>query len=124
MKRTQRQYLVDVLEAMAAAEQFVAGKSVDDLDEDLKLRWAVERAFSIIGEAVKKIDADLKARYPQIPWRDIAGMRDVVVHGYWAVRRDVIWNTIQNRFPREKPLLQRVLDELPPEEDLLNDNRS
>ena len=116
MKRTQRQYLTDILEAMTAAERFVEDKEMEDLEDDLQLRWAIERAFTIIGEAVKKIDSDLKVRYPQIPWRNIAGTRDRLVHGYWAVNLEIVWSTIHERFPLEKPQLQRVLDELPPEE--------
>ena len=116
MKRTQRQYLADILEAMTAAEQFVEDREMEDLEDDLQLRWAIERAFTIIGEAVKKIDPELRARYSEIPWRNIAGIRDRLVHGYWAVNLEIVWSTIRERFPLEKPQLQRMLDELPPEE--------
>ena len=116
MKRTQRQYLVDILEAMNAAERFVEGKEMEDLEDDLQLQWALERAFTIIGEAVNKIDPGLRDQYPDVPWRNIIGMRNRLVHGYWAVKLEVVWEAIHRDFPAARPQLQRVLDELPPEE--------
>jgi uncharacterized protein with HEPN domain len=115
MKRTQRQFVTDILESMTYAQQFAEGKTIEDLEDDIRTQWALERAFTVIGEATKRIDEELKSRYPEIPWRGIAGMRDVLVHGYWIVRADVILETIRVDIPRHKPLLERVLRELPPE---------
>ncbi len=122
MKRTQRQFVVDIIEAMTHAEQFVSGLEKEELENDIRTQWALERAFGIIGEAAKKIDLDLKARYPELPWREITGMRDLLVHGYWMVHLDVVWETIRVDFPRHKPVFERILNELPPEEDLLGEN--
>ena len=116
MKRTQRQYLADILEAMTAAGQFVEGKEREDLEADLRSRWALEQACVVIGEMVEEVDSGLKARYPQISWRDMVDTRDRLVREYWAANLKAVWDTIHKRFPQEKPMLQRVLDELPPEE--------
>ena len=124
MKRTQRQYLSDLMEVMEAAQSFVTSRAVTDLEDDLKLRYAVERAFTIIGEAARKVDPELKARYPEVPWASMAGMRDHVVHGYWTVSREVVWKAIHRDFPAVLPHLRRILLELPAEEDLLNDTRA
>lgn len=116
MKRNPRLYLQDMLEAMTAAERFVKGKEKKDLEEDLQLPWALERAFMISGEAAERVDPDLRARHSDVPWQDMIGMRNVLVHGYWAVKLDVVWTTLQQRFPREKPKLQRILNQLPKDE--------
>ena len=115
MKRTQRQHIAGMLETMTAAGRFVEGREMEDLRDDLKLRQTLEQAYTIIGEAAKKVDPGLKARYPQIPWRDMADVRDQLVREYWISDVEMVWEVVHNRFPAEKPLLQRVLDELPPE---------
>lgn len=120
MKRTQRQFIVDILEMMTHAERFVEDMTPEDLEHDLKTQLALQRCFTIIGEAANKVDATLKADYPDVPWREMVSMRNAVVHGYWSVRLEIVLDTIRHDLPAARPLLQRVLDELPPEDDLLN----
>ena len=122
MTRTQRQYVVDIIEAMANAESFIDEITIEDLRGDLKTQLALQRCFSIIGEAANKIDTGLRDRYPTIPWRKMIGMRNVMVHGYWTVSLEVVWDTVRKRFPGDKPALQQILNELPPETDLLSGN--
>lgn len=115
MKRSIRLYLEDVIEAMDNAEAFVAGMTFEDFEDDLKTQLAVERVFTIIGEAVKHIPDAIRTRYPDVPWRSMAGMRDRMVHDYPGVDAEIIWDTIRHRFPREKPLLKKVLENMPDE---------
>jgi len=110
--RSQRQYIRDILEAMEAAESFVEDVRFEDLEGDLEKQFALQRAFEVIGEATKHLDPELRKRYPDIPWDDMAGMRDVLIHEYFAVDLEVVWDTIQNRFPRVRPQLRDLLDDL------------
>jgi uncharacterized protein with HEPN domain len=113
--RSQRQYIMDIIRAMEAAERFVADVPFEDLEDDLEKQYALQRAFEIVGEATKQLDPALRERYPEVPWSDMAGMRDIIVHGYFAVDLDVVWRAIHEDFPRDKKNLRHILDELPPD---------
>ena len=78
----------------------------------MRTRWALERAFAIIGEAAKKVSPELRDRYPKLPWRDMAGMRDFLVHGYWMVQLEIIVDTIRIDFPNHKPIFEKILRDL------------
>jgi len=85
MKEEFLDYIEDVIEAMDDAVSFVEGVKREDLVKDRKTIYAVVRALEIIGEAVKRIPDGVRNRYPQIPWKDMAGMRDKLIHEYFGV---------------------------------------
>lgn len=116
MKRTQKQFIVDILDAMSHAEGFIKELSHEELKQDVRTQWALERAFAIIGEAAKKVNPELRERYPELPWRDIAGMRDFLVHGYWMVQLEIIVDTIRIDFPKHKPIFEQILRDMKLEE--------
>ena len=94
---------------MNDAMSFVEGMEYDDFPKDRKTVYAVIRAIEIIGEAVKKIPELVKNRYPQIPWRDMAGMRDKLIHEYFGVNLRAVWDTVKQDIPNLKPLFARIL---------------
>ncbi|MDS3861098.1 DUF86 domain-containing protein [Thermosynechococcaceae cyanobacterium BACA0444] len=90
---TQRQiqdYLQDILDAVSAIEQFTDGVRFEDFSQNLEKTFAVSRAIEIIGEAVKQIPHSIRDQYPDILWRDIAGMRDKLIHNYFNTDVEIL----------------------------------
>lgn len=112
MKKEYRDYIEDILNSILKIEQFIDELTFEDFKSDDKTVFAVIRALEIIGEAAKKIPQPLKDKYPQIPWREISGMRDKLIHGYFGVDLKVVWDTIKIDIPDLKPLINKMLSEL------------
>ena len=84
-----------MIEAARRAVDFSVGLSYDDFVKDFKTQDAVIRNLEIIGEAAKNISESTRGRYPEIPWKQIAGMRDRLIHQYFGVNIDVVWNVVR-----------------------------
>jgi len=112
MKRDYKLFIKDIISAMKSIEEFVEGLSLDEVREDDKTSSAVIRKFEIIGEATKHVPEDLKEKYPDIPWKRMAGMRDRLIHAYFGVDYRLVWEAIKIDIPELKPRLQQVLAEL------------
>jgi uncharacterized protein with HEPN domain len=108
-KHTYIDYLRDALEAIEKANVFVEGMDYAEFSQDEKTVYAVIRALEIIGEATKKIPQDIKDNYGGIPWREIAGMRDILIHDYFGVNLVVVWKAVSEDLPYIEPLLRRML---------------
>ena len=98
-----------MLDASREAIAIARGKTRQDLDEDRILELALTRLVEIVGEAAARVPREQQARYPDIPWPDIVGMRNRLVHGYMEIDRDALWSTVAEDLPVLVPLLEEAL---------------
>ena len=98
----------DILDAIAAIQEYTAGMDLNRFAEDRKTVDAVVRNFIIIGEAAIRIPEQVMTENPEIPWRDMSDMRNIVVHEYFGVSDKILWETIQSDLPPLVPLLQKL----------------
>lgn len=116
MKRIISLYLKDILENMRKAQEFVGSMDYETFASDEKSFYAVVRCIEIIGEATENIPATIRRRYSDIPWAQMAGMRDKVIHFYFGVNFERVWLVVKNDIPKIEPRLEEVLEDLLDEE--------
>jgi uncharacterized protein with HEPN domain len=102
-------YVEDILEAMDKAEILLEDVTYDQFEADFRINFAVVRALEIIGEATKRLPINIRQRYPNVPWRGMAGMRDRIIHGYDNVDLQIVWDVVKRDIPRIKPRIQQIL---------------
>ncbi len=102
--------LRDMLDHARLAVAAVAEKERSSLDSDFILAAALERFIEVIGEAASKVSAETKTHAPQIPWREIVGMRNRLVHGYASVDHDIVWDVVSGDLSKVIKALEALLD--------------
>lgn len=109
MTRTYRDYLVDILTAATDACTFIEDINFDDFLADKEKQYAVLRALEIIGEAAGRIPVEWRTLYTDLPWREMVGMRNIIIHHYFGVDEAVVWRTIQEELPPLIEAMSRML---------------
>lgn len=108
--RDLRLYLHDMLAAMESIAAFTAGMDFERFQQDDKTASAVIRKLEILGEATKRLPDEFRRRHPDIPWREMAGMRDRLIHFYFGVDHRLVWQTIVDRLPLLSRDIRAILD--------------
>ena len=111
-KRDYTDYVEDIVTAIADIEQFVRGMGFEEFSKDKKTVFAVVRAIEIIGEAARQIPESLKNKHTEVPWKEMAGIRNKIAHEYFGVDVEVIWDTVKKNIPELKPLISDMLRDM------------
>jgi len=103
-------YLDDILESIKKIEKYIADLTPVKFDENSTVQDAVMRRLEIIGEAVKHLPDEMKIKHPDTPWKEITGMRDVLIHEYAGVQIERVWRTVKNDLPPLKQTIIRLIE--------------
>ena len=112
MYRDFKHFLVDMADSAANIDEFTKGYTYEQFIADKKTASAVIRQFEILGEAAKNIPVDFKDRHPEIDWKRIAGLRDVLIHGYFGIDLEIIWDIIQGKVPTLRAQLKIIIEKI------------
>ena len=99
MSRDYKVYLEDILEAIGKIRTYTVGMSADSFAADNKTLDAVLRNLEVIGEAVKRIPDEIRLQHQQVEWKKIAGLRDILIHQYFGIDAEIIWDVVHNKLP-------------------------
>lgn len=112
MKKDPKIFLLHMLESISNIEKWTKNISQEEFFDDTKTQDAVMRKFEILGEAVRNIPKDFRNTYSHIEWREIAGMRDMLIHEYFGVDLGIVWHTTQKDIPRLRKKIEDIIREL------------
>jgi len=101
---------------MEDAKSFIEGFTFEDFTHDKRTQYAVIRALEVMGEAAKHIPEATRQRYPEIPWREIAGMCDKLIHDYIGINMETVWLVVKRHIPALRPSIQQALREIEAQE--------
>jgi uncharacterized protein with HEPN domain len=111
MPRDYKVFLQDVLEAIANVAEFVGRMTRNEFEADKKTVHAVVRNLEVIGEAIKSVPPEVRDLNPQVPWQRIAGLRDILIHHYFEIDLDIVWDIVQNKLPGLKAEIDAILSD-------------
>ena len=108
-KRDEVVFLEDILECINKIIEYTQGISEIEFEQNTEKQDAIIRRIEIIGEAVKSISLETREKYPQIPWREMAGMRDIVIDEYFGVSIGMVWRAATYEIKELKPKIERII---------------
>jgi uncharacterized protein with HEPN domain len=109
MPRSIRDYLQHILDESDYLSRSVQHLEKDEFLQDETLKRAFVRSIEVIGEAAKQVPDDLRQQHPQLEWRAITGMRDRLIHGYFGIDYDIVWDVVSNKIPSLAPVIKEML---------------
>lgn len=109
MQREPKVYLEDIYAAAVKIEKFTNGLSYNEFLENELVADAVIKNILVIGEATKNIPKEIRSRNQHIEWRKMAGMRDMMIHGYFSINYRIVWDVVHNKIPVLKEQIQKLL---------------
>ncbi len=112
MPRPYELYLNDIIEAIGRIEEYTASFSSTEFAENKLVLDAVVRNLEIIGEAVKMLPNEIKKKHPEVEWRKIAGLRDIIAHEYFGINAAIVWDIVKNKIPEFKASIIKIRKEL------------
>lgn len=116
MARTTSVYLQDIQESIERIESYVRDINKQEFLEDVQVQDAVARRFEIIGEATKGLPDEFRQEHDHVPWKAMAGMRDVLIHQYFGLNVDRVWRVIEKDLPELKQHIDQIISNLNSEE--------
>ena len=110
-KRDWKLFIMDILEYIEKIESYISGVSYRKFMRDSKTKDAVVRNLEIIGEAANQVPKNIQQKYKEIPWSQIIGMRNRLIHGYFVVDYDIVWDIVSRELPDLKKKIKKILEE-------------
>jgi uncharacterized protein with HEPN domain len=109
LKRRNELYLRDMLNSMKRIEEYIGDSVYAEFENNFMLVDAVVRNFEIIGEAARKVTKEIQQKYPEMPWQKMYGLRNLVIHEYFGIDHEMIWEIAKNHLPQNKHDLERII---------------
>lgn len=110
MKRS-LMYLTDILESMERIEKYIQGVDYETFQSNQMLTDAVIRNLEVIGEAARNVSDEIRKKYTEIPWRNMIGLRNILIHHYFGIDESIVWEVIKTNLPEAKPHILRAIQE-------------
>lgn len=111
MPRDYKIYLQDILQAIKRIRTYTSGMPLQAFKRDAKTLDAVVRNLEVIGEATKKVPRGVRSKHPQVEWRRMAGLRDILIHEYFGVDPEIVWDIVVNKLPPLERQIESILGE-------------
>jgi len=108
-KRGDKEFLCDIKEAINRIKNYIGDMDYEKFLQDTKTQDALVRNLEIIGEAVKNLSKGLKKKYNDIGWKDVARMRDKIIHYYFGIKWDIVWSVVKDKLPELKEKIEEIL---------------